>query len=212
MLDNRFKLALAGLSLSFGLLSCGSVFGPVEQRKVVAYELTDVTISAVPTCPKTVRNDVIFISPMRANVPYDSAKMYYAKSPFELNTFGYSQWVANPSDMLTQMITKKIVTSCSFGGIATGNALANADYRLVTQLVTLRQDLTSANTASVKLVIYVQLVNLEHNKVVAYKIFDEHSPSAVGPEAMVLATNKLVTQFDTEMLEWLQQQTLATSN
>ncbi len=201
MVRKYLKLTLGALILS--LTGCGSVFGPVSQREIVSYEITDSSIGMPENCPVKTKQDILYVSPMRANAPYDTTKMFYAEKEYQLNTYSYSQWAAIPTDMLSQTIEKKLVTSCLYKNIVRNNVLADANYRLITQLIALRQNVNSQDSATNQLIIFVQLMDLDSNKVVASKIFNEQNTSAVGPQAMVVGVNQLTSKFDSDLVEWL---------
>jgi len=204
----NIKLKLLMLTSVVSLVACS--FGPVKQRPTVSYMIYDTaTTESVPVCNNTYHSKkVIYISPMRTNVPYDTTKMFYSSSKYELNTYSYSQWAALPSDLLTQAVTKKILMTCSFRNIATSLAIADANYRLVSMLVSLRQDVNQDdNTASVHMVIASELIDLDNNKVISSSIFNQRVPSSVGPAGLVDGVNKLTNNYDAELIAWLQQNT-----
>ena len=208
MTKKYFKISIAVLTLS--LAACGSIFGPVEQRKVVSFEINDTSVTLPEANCQANRDDILYVSPMRANAPYDSTKMFYGEKQYELSKYGYSEWAALPTDMLTQSINKKLISACIYKNIANSNALADANFRLITQLISLRQNVTLDNSghptgASNSLIIYGQLINLTNNKVVASKVFEEQLQSKPGPEAMVISINQLLTQFNNELVDWLKQ-------
>lgn len=188
---------------------CG-LLSPVQQRPVANYEIMDRTVSGNSiNCPNPHNNNIIYISPMRGYPPYDLNKMYYStESSYQINTFGYSQWVSLPTELMSQELGKKIATSCVFKNIATSHALADARYRLLTFLILMRQELDSNNQHAVaRLVIASELVDLESNKIIASKVFDNTIPTSVGPDGYVGGINKLTEQFDQQIIDWLRQQT-----
>jgi ABC-type uncharacterized transport system auxiliary subunit len=201
-------LKLLPLALGLNLTACGSILGPVSQRPITMYEINDVSVQGNVNCPESTPSDVLYISPMQANAPFDSNKMYYSPKPFELDSFGYSQWVSLPTDMLMQSITKKVLLSCAYKGVVTSNALADSNYRLVTKLISLRQKVnTESGTAEVNLVIYSELIDLERNSIISSNVFVESMPSKQGPLAMVDSVNQLTAKFDNELLVWLKKNT-----
>jgi len=189
---------------------CG-LLSPVQQRPVANYEIMDRTVVTTTglNCVNPHNNWLIYISPMRAFPPYDLNKMYYnVESSYQINTFGYSQWVTPPTELMSQELAKKVVTSCVFKNIATSHALANARYRLLTFLIVMRQEMDSNNqNATARLIIGAELVDLDSNKFIASKIFDARTPTAVGPDGYVKGINKLTEQFDQQIVDWLRQQT-----
>lgn len=188
---------------------CG-LLSPVQQRPVANYEIMDRTVRAnTINCANPHSDSIVYISPMRGYPPYDLNKMYYnVESSYQINTFGYSQWVSLPTELMSQELGKKIATSCVFKNIATSHALADARYRLLTFLIVMRQELDDKNQNAVAhLVIASELIDLETNKVVASKLFDNKIPTSVGPDGYVKGINKLTEQFDQQIVDWLRQQT-----
>lgn len=203
------KNTLIKILTIFCLTGCGSILSPVEQRQSVSYEIYDNnTASSMSNqeCNKLRTNNVLFVSPMHAYVPYDNLKMYYSKGQYEVNAFGYSQWIALPADMLTQAMSKKIYNSCLFKNLTTSNALADANYRLISLLTSLRQEINSENNSVVvHMSIAVELIDLNSNKVIASKVFSEGVPTAVGPIGFVKGVNQLTDKFDQNLIIWLKQ-------
>lgn len=199
------------LLLAIGVLSLAACsLGPVKQRPTTSYMIYDASNSeSVPMCNNTFHSQkILFISPMRTNVPYDSTKMFYSSSTYELNTYSYSQWAALPNDLLTQSMTRNILMSCSFKNIATSLAIADANYRLVSMIVSMRQDIDeSSNTATVHLVIASELIDLETNKVISSNVFNRRVPTAIGPAGLVDGVNQLTAKYNAELIVWLQQNT-----
>jgi|GEM_PF-1617313 len=199
------------LLLTLGITGCGSIFGPVAQREIVNYEITDPSFltsasSANNTCTAPQSNNILYVAPMHANAPYTSTNMYYATAPYQLSKFNYSQWVALPTDMLSQTIIKKAILSCDYKNVVTNNALADADYSLVTQLIVLRDDVDAdGKNAVVRLVIYAQLINLDRNMVKSSKVFELHTNAPVGPDAFTKGVNSLVSKFNDQLVDWLKQ-------
>lgn len=191
------------------IAGCG-ILSPVQQRPVANYEIMDRTVSASGVnCANPHSDNLIYISPMRAYPPYDLNKMYYnVESSYQINTFGYSQWISSPTELMSQELGKKIATSCVFKNIATSHALVDARYRLITFLIVMRQEMDGNNQNAVaRLIIGAELIDLENNKVIASKIFDGKEPTAVGPDGYVKGINKLTEQFDQQIVDWLRQQT-----
>lgn len=199
------------LLLAIGVLSLAACsLGPVKQRPTTSYMIYDTSATeSVPMCNNKYHSQkIIFISPMRTAVPYDSTKMYYSSSDYELNTYSYSQWAALPSDLLTQSMTRKVLMSCSFKNLASTLAIADANYRLVSMMVSMRQDINEANnTATVHLVIASELIDLESNKVVSSRVFNQRVPTAVGPAGLVDGVNKLTNKYNADLIVWLEQNT-----
>lgn len=202
-------LKASALFMALGIVGCGSILGPVQQREVINYQITDPDFlanlpQASNVCANPPNKNVLFVSLMRANAPYNSTKMYYSNVKYELDKYGYSQWAALPTDMLTQAINNKIVLSCNYKNVVTTNALANANYSLITQLIVLRHDINQDNKSSVvRLVIYAQLIDLDRNTVKSSKVFELHADAPAGPAGFTDGINQLVNKFDNQLIDWL---------
>jgi ABC-type uncharacterized transport system auxiliary subunit len=200
------------LLATLAIAGCGSILGPVEQRRTIDYEITDPSFLSAPElskidsggCTTSSRNDIIYVSTMHANAPYNSTKMFYSNAKYELEKYSYSQWAALPTDMLSQTMVKKIVLSCDFKNVVTNNAIANANYSLVTQLVVLRQDVNpDGKTSVVMMIIYAQLIDLDKNIVKSSRVFALHENGDAGPVGFTNSINSMMTNYDNQLVTWL---------
>lgn len=204
----KYKNTLLWLIAGFGLASCGSILAPQSQRPINTYQIVDLSAhnNDAQNCQTTQNNSILFVSPTRAFLPYDTYKMYYTSEKYQLNTYGYSQWVVSPTELINQDIMKRLAVSCTFKGVVTSNAIADANYRLVTNLVTLRHEVNTAqNTANAHMVMMTEVIDLRNNKVVSSFIFDQKQPTDVSPAGYVDGVSKLVTKYDDQLVDWLKQ-------
>ncbi|MEN9946423.1 MAG: hypothetical protein RLZZ293_809 [Pseudomonadota bacterium] len=204
-------LRLSGvLILGINLSSC-SIFEPVKIRPITNYIIADKNIGSSSTknnCSADAKLGIIYVSPTRAFQPYNLSKLYYTESDFQINSFGYSQWISEPTELITQEIIKNISASCMFKNVVTSNALANAKYRLVTVLVLMRQEInpTEHNKVQAHMILATQLINIDSNQVIATKVFDQVTPTTTGPKGLVDGVNSMFSQYNQQLLTWLQQQ------
>lgn len=200
-MNNKISMFLIVL-MSFSLSGCGTILAPVNSRDITYYELTNVDLPNLANCTGKQSDKILFIAPVQVGPPFDSNKMYYSKKQFELSTFSYSQWATVPSDMIIELIYQRLMTNCIYKEIVTSEALANADYNLITRVISMRQDIVGKK-ATVKLVISAQLINLSDSKVISSTTFDQSIPSKVGPRYMVTNMNTLINQFNQQLVVWL---------
>lgn len=192
------------------LTSCGSILGPQSQRPVVNYEIVDNSIieSQLPSCNPSLENKVLFVSPTRAALPYDTYKMYYSDKEYQLNSYNYSQWAIAAPELINQNLMKRLVLSCSFKDVVLSTTITNANYRLVTNLVTLRHEINkSKDTGVAHLVVASELIDLKKNRLIGNFIYDKSVPTDMSVTDYVKATSYLVSDFDAQMLNWIQQNT-----
>lgn len=186
------------------LVGCSSMLSPVSQRATTYYDIVDASVIKADRldCSKENQAGVLYIAPMRAYLPYDTSKMFYTQAKYELKTYSYSQWVALPTELLGQNLTKRIALSCTFKEIATSHALADAKYNLVTILVGLRQEI-NGDKASVHLIIASELVSLENNQLIATNLFNQQVETPVGPSGLVVGISQLSSQYNDQIVSWL---------
>jgi ABC-type uncharacterized transport system auxiliary subunit len=206
----KYKNALVWIIGGFGLIGCSSILAPREQHAISNYEIVDTSLSDnnIPSCVLPKENSILYVSSTRASLPYDTFKMYYMADKYQLNTYGYSQWVVSANDLINQNILKKLFTSCTFKNVVTSNVVVNANYRLVTNLVMLRHEINQQNnTANAHLIIFSELINLSKNEVVASFVFDKLQATDITPGSYVDGVSKLVTVYDAQLVDWLQTNT-----
>lgn len=199
---------LVWLFATLGLASCGSVLSPQSQRATTSYQIIDSSIT-VPanSCSQYKIGGTLFLSPTRASAPYDSYKMYYSNDVYQLSQYGYSQWIVPPAELINQNIMKKVTASCTFKSIVFSSAVAAANYHLMTYLVTLREEIDPAtNTSKAHLVIGSELSDLKQNKMLGVFMFDQTVPTDNTPRGFVEGTSKLMTDYDNQVVDWLQKQ------
>lgn len=204
----KFSKQLVWLIATLGMVGCGSILSPQSQRQIKTYEIVDNSLhdDNIPSCIPPKDNAILYVSPVRASVPYETYKMYYTAESYSLNNYAYSQWIVPAGELIHQNIIKKLVLSCSFKNVVTSTAIANANYRLVTNLVSIRQEINPANnTANAHVILSTELIDLEKNTIVATFVFDEKQPTDVGPTGYVTGVSQLITKYDDQLVNWLQQ-------
>lgn len=206
----KYKNALVLLIGGFGLIGCGSILAPREQHPISNYEIVDASLSDnnIQGCVSPKENSILYVSSTRASLPYDTFKMYYMADKYQLNTYGYSQWVVSANELINQNILKKLTVSCIFKNVVTTGVVANANYRLVTNLVMLRHEVNQQNnTANAHLIISSELISLAKNEIVASFVFDKLQATDITPSSYVDGVSKLVTAYDAQLVDWLQANT-----
>lgn len=199
---------LVWLFATLGLASCGSILSPQTQRATTSYQIIDSSLTTTATsCSQYKIDGTLFLSPTRASVPYDSYKMFYSSDVYQLSQYGYSQWIVPPAELINQNIMKKVTASCTFKSIVLSSAVASANYHLMTYVVTLRQEIDpTTNTAKAHLVLGAELADLKQNKMLGVFMFDKSIPTDNSPRGFVEGTSKLMTDYNNQLVDWLQQQ------
>ncbi len=157
---SRFLITLIVLISSVVISSC-SVFSPIATVDIHKFQITLDNNSNIQNsvCTKDSNLNhnnipenklVLQLMPIKANAPYDTVRMYYSKSKYELDNYLYNEWVTPPQNMLTQLVLQELLNSCIYGNVINSSFLVNADYRLSIQILELKhivmQDLDTKNS------------------------------------------------------------------
>ncbi|MDD3266366.1 MAG: ABC-type transport auxiliary lipoprotein family protein [Burkholderiales bacterium] len=193
----------------FSLIGCGSILGPQQQTPVSQYEITNLKqVNTINhgTCESTT-SIALFISGTRGVPPYDSYKMYYTTDKYKINSYGYNQWVSNPADMIGGVLATNIISDCSFRNSVTAISTANTRYRLVPFLDIIRNETGADGKMNARLAMSLLLIDPGQNYTVGAMRFDQTLPTDGTPAGFVDSINKLVSQFSTQSIEWLKDNT-----
>ena len=190
---------LAGARLFFitGLALLLNSCGPVKFSPQYSYSIND--RQPAKTTAYRQSGSTILVSQMAANPGYDSSSMIYMMTPYQLNSYSESQWVAPPAQMLTGVIASALRRSNSFAAVVTPPFVGLTSYRLDTQLMKLRQEFLLPNSQE-HLTVLATLIDNSSNRVLATKQFDIIVPTQENnPYGGVLAANKAAAQLSAQV-------------
>lgn len=197
-----FKKIIVGVFMGFFVGACG-ILNPVPTPQVHAYQLAVINNSDDNTTPAcTGEGDVLQITHVKADAPFDTTTMYYSDSQYELKAYGVHQWAALPGQMLTQAIQQKILKSCRYKSVVSDDFITVAHYRLTNQLVEQKQ-LIGGSDSKVVLVIISQLVDNTSNKVIKGKTFDIEVPATADVSGYVSGVNQATAEYLNQLLAWI---------
>ena len=179
------------------------MFMPVSIPEVKNYQISLVHDSS-PTCVNNSEQteSAIQIMRMRDDAPYDTTRMFYSSSQYQLNSYARHEWAALPSQMLTKVIQEKLIGACQYSSVVNADFMTAAKYRLNSQLVELKQNITG-DRAEIKLAVLIQLVDNGSNQVIKSKTFVERVKTQPNPEGYVDGTNIATKMFLDELVLWL---------
>lgn len=142
------------------------------------------------------RTDVsILISQPESMSANQTEQMHYVDKPYELNTFVHNAWVSSPANMIYPLITQSIQMTGYFHAVASGPYVDKADYRLDTQLITLRQNFL-VKPSVIELVAKVMLTHIADNRVVASRVISERVTCPMDtPYGGVIGANNAARAF-----------------
>lgn len=188
------------LQVSVGLSACG-LLSPVKTPPESVYTIAALKPAGSNQKAKTQQS--ILVSLPVANPGYQTTAMRYMMTPYKLQSFVYSRWVASPSNMMAPVLVQalwnqhyfKAVVSAPFAGITT--------YRLDTQLIRFDQSFMLP-TSQLNVVMQASLMNTNSNTIVASKRFVAvvNAPGN-NPYAGVRAANAAVSGLSQQIARWV---------
>lgn len=185
----------------FGTLSLLTACGPVKLSPQYNYSISDMQPQKTATYRQT--GSTILVNQLAANPGYDTSAMVYMVTPYELNAYSQSQWVAPPAQMLTTVIASSLRRTNFFAAVITPPFSGVTSYRLDTQLIKLQQEFLLP-TSQEHLTLLVTLINNSSNRVLATKQFDIVLPTQENnPYGGVLAANKAAAQLSAQIASFV---------
>lgn len=187
--------------LIIGLLSVTTVAlsgcGPLNMPPAREYALSAKKIgnkAGVARSSKT----ILVSAPVPAP-GYATRNMVYEITPFELQAYTQSQWVAPPASMLTPILVDALRGARYFKAVASPPFTGKTDYQLNTYLIALDQSFMRP-TSQVRLVLSATLIDAKSMKVLATKTF-VRKVNAPGNNAYsgVLAANRAASWVAKQM-------------
>ncbi|MCC2625712.1 MAG: hypothetical protein K0R14_1585 [Burkholderiales bacterium] len=198
MLRNIIKTS----SLIFIVSGCG-MFGPVTPPQIHTYQLEAVEHNELSAqCPANVSKEILQITNVKADAPYDSTNMYYSQGTYQVDSYALNQWVSLPAAMLTQAIQEKIMLSCKYASVVNAEFMTIAKYRLTNQVVNFKQ-IINKDKATFNMTVITHLVDNKTNQVIKGNTFDVSVPVAPSPKGYIDGANQAVAKFLGELLAWL---------
>jgi ABC-type uncharacterized transport system auxiliary subunit len=198
MLKNIIKTS----GLIFIVSGCG-MFGPVTQPQIHTYQLEAVGHNELNVqCPANASKEILQITNVKADAPYDTTNMYYSQGVSQLDSYALNQWVSLPGAMLTQAIQEKVLSSCKYASVVNAEFMTIAKYRLTNQVVNFKQ-VINKDRATFNMTVISHLVDNKSNQVIKGNTFDVSIPVAPSPTGYIDGANQATVKFLGELLAWL---------
>ena len=179
----------AVIAAAWSLLASGCALGPAAPAEEVSLHLLD----ARPAVAATARHDhVLAISPPSAAPGVDTADMTYVQKAHALDHYATHRWADTPARMLAPLLTRTLEDTGSFRAVVSVTNGVQADLRLDTEIVQLRQSFLQ-RPSRVELVLRAQLVDVPGRRVLATRYVEaaQEAPSD-DPAGGVTAANAAV--------------------
>ena len=161
--------------VAWSLLGSACSLAPTAPADEVSLHLLDVR-PAVATTAR--REQVLAISPPRAAPGVDSAAMAYVQQAHALDHYATHRWADTPARMLDPLLTRTLEDTGSFRAVVQASGGVQADLRLDTEIVQLRQSFLT-RPSRVEFTLRTQLVDVPGRRVLATRYVEavQEAPS-----------------------------------
>ena len=169
------------------LTSCGSV----AVSPITYYQLDNLNPVKLPMYLKTCFT--ILVSAPISNPGYQTSAMIYMLTPYELNNYANTRWVAPPAEMLMPLLVQALRKTEYFYAVVSSPFFGMTNYRLDTRLLKLQQELFFPINR-IRLTIEASLIQSSTNHIVASRLFEILVAARIqNPYGVVLAANQAAT-------------------
>lgn len=161
MIKQMMRLSLVGV---VALAGCGPLNMPPQNDYTLAPKKLAYSNKRART------GKTILVSSPIAAPGFQTRNMIYEQTPFELQSYSQSQWVAPPANMLTSVLVNALRGTNYFKAVAAPPFSGKTDYQLNTYLVALDQSFMRP-TSRIHLVLSATLIEAKSFRVLATKTF-----------------------------------------
>lgn len=167
------------------LVAGGCSVLPQAADETVSLHLLD----ARPTLAARTRHDLVLaLSTPRAAAGHDTAAMLYVRQPNVLEHYATHRWVDAPARLLQPLLMRTLEDAGGFRAVVPAGSGVQADLRLDTELVQLRQNFL-VQPSRAELAVRLQLVDAAGRRVLATRVIEqtEVATTADAPGGVVAA-------------------------
>jgi len=131
-------------------------------------------------------------------------KIWYKREPFATNSYLYSAWNQDFTDMIEQELTNAIYKRDFFKSVFSGYSKSKTDYILEGELISAIQEVYK-NRADVKFDLRLYLVDYKTSKLIDSKDFSYRQVcKTIDALGAIKAYNKIVQKLNKEVISWLE--------
>jgi cholesterol transport system auxiliary component len=145
----------------------------------------------------------LIVNPLSASSGFDSQRMVYVRSPYQLEYFAHSEWVDTPARMLGPVVVTAIQHSGTFATVVLATGTAVGDLRLNTEIIRLQHNF-EAVPSRVQLTLRAYLTDEKTHRVLAWQdLKGEAIATTASPQGGVAAAHVAVQQVLTQLVQFL---------
>lgn len=189
----------AALATAIVMTSC-TLPGP--EREMTTYLLEWSGPVATERPPLMPCAAVLVTAPLSAP-GYATARMAYTQQNHRVDYFATHRWADTPARMLAPLLARSLQTSGLFKAAVESPAPINAQLRLESEVLELRQ-VFSPQESKIRLRLKINLYDLANNRLVTSRVFSVDEPAETrDPYGGVVAANHAVDRMFEELISYL---------
>ncbi len=172
--------------------------------KTVLEPIVKYTIDSKISTPKVSQVDKILkISTLKAPLYMQSNGIWYQRPSFKTNSYLYSSWNENFSNLIEQSVANSLFKSGLFKSTFRSYSEIRPDFLLEGNIINAMQNVDK-NKASVSFEIRLYLINQETFKLIGTKDFSYTKKcKTVDAKGAVVAYNEIIKILDKDVILWL---------
>lgn len=148
------------------------------------------------------RDLVLAVGMPRARPGFDTPQMAYLRRPYEMEYFAVNRWADTPARMLGPLLAQALEQTGGFRTVVQTPGAVQADIRLDTELIYLRQDFQT-QPSRVQFMLRAELIDVAGKRVIAVKLFDD-AENAASDDAYggVVAANRVLQRVLAQLADF----------
>ncbi|MDN5851113.1 MAG: ABC-type transport auxiliary lipoprotein family protein, partial [Nitrococcus sp.] len=160
-------------------------------------------LTKTSSTPERKHHGVVMVEQPQVAAGYDTTAMAYRHTPWEIHYYSQSRWVATPTRMVREALTRALNQAGPFRTALDQPSGIAVNYSLHTQLLRLEQDFSAAPPSRERLVVRVSLVDLQRDMLLASRVLDFSVPApSEDAHGGVVAANTALRQLARKVVEF----------
>jgi len=190
--------------LLFALIVSACTLGPRDNPAPRTY-LLDPKVSLENPGAAHARSlsGVLLVTPLKPGTGFNTTRMVYLLRPYEINYFGFNQWVDTPARMLHRIIIANLDKTGLWDTVVQTPGALPTRFRLDCDDLILEQQFFG-HPSRVRLALRAQFLATQKPSSVDaryFEVFEEATSD--DPYGGVLAANRAAARLITELADWL---------
>jgi ABC-type uncharacterized transport system auxiliary subunit len=183
-------------ALALVLAACAALSSP--PARVRTFRLEYPAPAAVDPSPTAV---TLRVTRFTAMVPYDRQGFVYRDGPYDIGVDDYNRWLANPSEMVTDLLARDLAASKAYQAVLVAPSALPVDFELNGQIETLEERGGNGCTAVLRLrVLLVRVPPKGARRVVLQDVFEAEEPCKSGdPTAFAQAMSRALQRVSDQI-------------